>query len=189
MPEMMPFSLLLWPILLSTVFVFIASSLAHMVLPWHKSDYPSLPDEDAFRKAVGPMNIPPGDYFVPRPAGREEMKSPEFMAKVNGGPRVIMTVLPNGMQGLGPMLGSWFVYCLVTNFFAGHIAQATVAPGAPNNLVAHTVGLAAFMGYVFALWQGKIWFGRSWSYTIKATVDGLIYAVITAATFVWLWPK
>jgi len=27
------------------------------------------------------------------------------------------------------------------------------------------------------------------SMTIKSTIDGLIYAAITAGTFVWLWPR
>ena len=40
----------LWlPILLSAVVVFIASSLFHMVLPFHRSDYRQLPDEDKLR--------------------------------------------------------------------------------------------------------------------------------------------
>jgi len=39
-----------------------------------------------------------------------------------------------------------------------------------------------------ALWQMSIWYRRAWSTTIKATVDGLIYALLTAGTFGWLWP-
>jgi len=33
------------PILLSAVFVFVASSVVHMVLPWHKGDYLQVPEE------------------------------------------------------------------------------------------------------------------------------------------------
>ena len=42
--------------------------------------------------------------------------------------------------------------------------------------------------YSLALWQMWIWYRRSLSITIKATVDGLIYALLSAATFAWLWP-
>ena len=45
------------------------------------------------------------------------------------------------------------------------------------------------MGYAIALWQASIWMGRSWSTTLKGTFDGLIYALLTAGTFGWLWPR
>jgi hypothetical protein len=34
----------------------------------------------------------------------------------------------------------------------------------------------------------SIWYGRSWLAAFKTTVDGLIYALITGAVFMWLWP-
>jgi hypothetical protein len=189
---MHPFVALLWPTLAATVAVFIVSSMIHMVSPWHKNDYPSLPNEDAFRKAVGPLNIPPGDYFVPKPATRAEMQTPEFLAKVNEGPRVIMTVQPNGMGSLAQPLIWWFVYCLVVSIVAGHTAYGAFGHGGMTpsyRMVFHTVGLTAFAGYSLALWQARIWFGKSLSVTAKGTVDGLIYAIVTAGLFGWLWPK
>jgi hypothetical protein len=39
------------------------------------------------------------------------------------------------------------------------------------------------------LWQLSIWYRRSWGITIKATIDSLIYALITALTFAYFWPK
>jgi hypothetical protein len=50
-------------------------------------------------------------------------------------------------------------------------------------------GTTAFIAYSAALWQMPIWYRRSWVITIKATVDGLIYALLTAGTFGWLWPR
>jgi hypothetical protein len=44
-----------------------------------------------------------------------------------------------------------------------------------------------FVGYALALWQGFVWYSRSLSYTLKSTVDGLIYALLTGGTFGWLW--
>src|SRR5256886_6711175 len=66
----------LWlPILVSSVLVFVVSSAIHMASPWHKSDYPKVPNEDRLRDALRPLAIPPGDYMVPRPSSREEMRS------------------------------------------------------------------------------------------------------------------
>ena len=55
--------------------------------------------------------------------------------------------------------------------------------------VFHVVALSAFMGYTLALWQMSIWYRRAWSTTIKSSFDGMIYALLTAGTFGWLWPK
>ena len=87
----------LWlPILLSAVLVFVASSVIHMASPWHKSDYPKLPNEDTVMTALRPLGIPPGDYFIPRPSSREDMRSPEFAQKVKAGPVMVFTVMPSG---------------------------------------------------------------------------------------------
>src|SRR3989441_2837498 len=62
----------LWlPILLSSVIVFVVSSAIHMASPWHKSDYPKVPNEDRVRDALRALAIPPGDYMIPRPSSRE----------------------------------------------------------------------------------------------------------------------
>jgi len=74
----------LWlPILLSSIIVFVVSSIIHMLLPWHKSDYARVPNEDKLMDALRPLAIPPGDYMVPRPSGMQEMRSPEFAAEAH----------------------------------------------------------------------------------------------------------
>lgn len=179
----------LWlPILLSAVAVFLVSSVIHMMSPWHKSDYPRVPDEEAFRSAVGPMAIPPGDYMVPRPESREDLRSPEFLGKMSAGPRVIMTVLPGGDLSMTKNLVQWFLYLILVSLFAAGIAASALPEGAEDKAVFHFVGLSAFAGYVLALWQLSIWYSRSWWTTLKSTFDGLIYALVTAAIFCWLWP-
>src|SRR6266511_3592570 len=106
----------LWlPILLSAVLVFVASSLIHMVLPWHKSDYPKLPNEQKVIDALRPFAIPPGDYMVPRPSSRQEMQSPEFAAKMKAGPVMVLTVMPNGAMSMGRNLGLWLLYCVAVS--------------------------------------------------------------------------
>src|SRR5438094_7090540 len=109
----------LWlPILLSSVLVFVLSSVIHTVLPWHKSDYPKLPNEDRVMDALRPLAIPPGDYMMPRPSSRQEMRSPEFGEKMNKGPVMVLTIMPNGPTRMGRNLILWVLYSAVVGFLA-----------------------------------------------------------------------
>jgi hypothetical protein len=186
---MVPLTALWLPILLSAVIVFVASSLIHMASPWHKNDYPNVPNEEGLRAALRPLAIPPGDYMVPRPASREELRDPKFAEKVNQGPNLILTVLPNGPWSMGRNLGLWFLYLVVVSLFAAYVASRALPPGAEYLQAFRFVGATAFLAYAAALWQMSIWYRRAWSTTVKATVDGLIYALLTAGTFGWLWPR
>lgn len=180
----------LWlPIVLSAVLVFFASSVIHMLSPWHKSDYPPLPDEDGFRQALKSVDLPPGDYMVPRVSSRSELQSPEFLAKLNEGPNIIMTVLPKGMMKMSTNLIQWFIYLLAVSAVAAYVAGRALGPGAEYLAVFRFAGTAAFLGYSFALFQMSIWYRRSWAVTIKSAADGLIYAMLTAGMMGWLWPR
>lgn len=179
----------LWlPILLSSVIVFIVSSVIHMLSLWHKSDYPKVPNEDKVMDALRPFAIPPGDYLIPRASSTQEMRSPEFIEKMKKGPVMVLTVWPNGPTPMGTSLILWFLYSAVVGVFAGYVAGRALPVGAAYLQVFRFVGTTAFVGYSLALWQMAIWYHRAWSTTIKATVDGLIYALLTAGTFGWLWP-
>lgn len=179
----------LWlPILLSAVAVFFLSSLIHMMSPWHKGDYPKLANEDAVADALRPLNLPPGDYMIPRPAGTDDMKSDAFKAKVNRGPNLILTVIPNGPRGMGKYLINWFLYLIVVTVFAAYIGTCVALAG-DHRASVHAVGLTAFIGYTLALYQMSIWYHRKWSTTLKATFDGLVYAAATFLIFGALWPR
>lgn len=180
----------LWlPILLSAVFVFLASSVIHMALPWHKTDYLGVPQADQVAAALRPHALTPGDYMLPKPDTMQQMRSPEYADRVAKGPVIVMTVMPNGMMPLGPMLAKWFVYIVVVAYLAAAIASTVLDRAADSKLVFHTVALTSFLGFAGALWQMSIWYRRSWVTTLKSTVDGLVYAAITAGTFAWLWPR
>ncbi len=180
----------LWlPILLSSVIVFIASSIIHTALPWHKSDYRRVPNEDKLMESLRPFAIPPGDYMVPRPQSRDEMRSPEFAEKVKKGPVMVLTVMPNRLIPMAQNLILWFLYLVAVGVFAAYVAGRALPVGAPYLHVFRFTGATAFIGYSVALWQMSIWYRRAWSTTIKTTVDGLIYSLLTAGTFGWLWPR
>ena len=180
----------LWlPILLSAVLVFVASSVIHMASPWHKSDYPKVPNEDRVMDLLRPLAIPPGDYMIPRPSGRAEMRSPEFAEKIKKGPVMMLTVWPSGPMSMGRNLVLWFLYAVVVGVFAAYVAGHALLPTASFRQVFRFTGITAFIGYTLALWQMSIWYRRAWTTTVKATVDALIYGLLTACTFAWLWPR
>lgn len=179
----------LWlPILLAAVFVFIVSSIIHMLLPYHRSDFGKVPNEDGVMDALRPFDIPAGEYVVPHAGGPEGMKDPAFIEKMTKGPVAFMTVFPGGPPAMGKQLAQWFVYCVVVGVFAAYIASRAVPAGGDYLAVFRFVGCTAFVGYSLALWQNSIWYRRAWSTTLKSTFDALIYAVFTAGTFGWLWP-
>jgi hypothetical protein len=179
----------LWiPILLSAVIVFIASSLFHTVLPIHRNDFRKVPSEDSVMEALRKFDIPPGDYLVPCAANPKDMKSPEFIDKMTKGPVAFMTVMPSGRPSMGKSLAQWFVYCVIVSIFAAYITGRTLEPGVHYLRVFRVAGCMAFTGYSLALLQDSIWYRRAWSTTFKSVIDGLIYGLLTAGTFGWLWP-
>jgi len=187
---MTPLASLWLPILLSAVFIFIASTLLHTVIPWHHGDFVKLPDESGFRSAVGSMNIPPGDYMIPGPpANMAEVKSPEYAEKRSQGPVMLITAMERGIQSMTPMFVQWMIYLLIVSTAAACIASRIFPPGTPHENIWHYTGYPAFLAYSMALPQAAIWYHRKWSSTIKSMIDGAIYAVITALTFGWLWPQ
>lgn len=180
----------LWlPVLLSAVFIFVASSVIHMVMPWHKGDFAALPNEDAARAAIGPLAIPPGDYLVPKPARANDMSSPEYRAKHAQGPVFLMTVMPNGIAPMGPIFVQWMIYLLIIAGIAACLTASVLPPGADRASVWHFSGVTTFVCYAMALPQASIWYHKKWSTTLKGFLDSAIYGVITAVTFGWLWPQ
>jgi hypothetical protein len=180
----------LWlPILLSAVAVFLASSIIHMALPWHHGDYLRMPKETEVMEALRPLAIPPGDYMVPRPATFAQMKEPEFREKMQKGPVMVVTVRPGGLFSMGKPLALWFAYCLVVGLFAAYVACSTLPAASPYLQVFRITSTVAFAGYALALWQMSIWYQRSWGTTIRTTIDGLLYALLTGGFFGWLWPR
>ena len=186
---MIPLIALWLPILVSAVIVFFASSIMHMVLGYHKSDYRKLPDEDRVTDAMRGAGVTRGPaYFFPY-FSFKEMKSASAIDKMKLGPVGLLTVLRNGRPAMGKNLAQWFVYCVVISIFAAYLSGRLLAPGTAFLQVFRVVGTVAWLGYGAAHAQESIWSGRSWVVTLKHLLDSVIYAVLTAGIFGWLWPK
>jgi hypothetical protein len=178
----------LWlPILLAAVIVFIASSIMHMVLPYHRNNYKQLPDEDKLLATLRAASLKRGLYMFPF-CTHKDMKSPATVEKFNQGPVGMLTVLPSGPANMGKYLGLWFVYCLVIGLFVAYLTGHTVAAGARYLAVFRVAGTAAFLAYGLGNLSNGIWKGQPWGVTIKEAIDGLVYGLLTAGTFGWLWP-
>jgi hypothetical protein len=185
---MVPLTALWIPIVLSAIIVFVASSLIHMVLPFHRNDYQSLPDEEKILPALRAAGLKPGLYVFPY-CTHKDMKSPATTEKFKLGPVGFMTVRPSGPPAMPQFLGLWFWYCLIIGFFVAYLTGRTVAPGADYLVVFRVAGTTAFLAYGLGHLSNGIWKGQPWGVTIKEVFDGLIYGMLTAGTFGWLWPR
>src|SRR5256885_13696917 len=98
----------LWlAILLSAVFVFIVSSIMHMFLPYHKSDYRKLPDEEKILDALRTAGVTtrPGYHFPHHTM--KDMKAPEGQEKIKRGPIRLPQIFPRGGPAVGKVPGPW----------------------------------------------------------------------------------
>ncbi len=185
---MVPLASLWIPIVVSAVIVFIASSIMHTVLKYHQSDINRLPDEENLTAALRAAGLKQGLYMFPF-CDPKNMKSPESQEKYKQGPIGMMTIFPPGMPAMPKFLAQWFAYCLVISLFTAYVAGHTVASGAQYLAVFRVAGTVAFMAYGLGHLSNGIWKGQPWSATIKEVIDGLIYGLLTAGTFGWLWPR
>ena len=180
----------LWlPILLSAVVVFVISSLIHMVIKWHASDYGSFSNEDAVRDAIRAGNPAPGRYVLPHCGDMKDMATEPMKKKYAEGPVGHVTIIPNGQPAMGKYLGLWFLLCLFVSAVAAFLTAKVygldplwVKPAAK------LAGAIAFIGYGFGTLQESIWMGRPLSATVKYLLDSALYALGTWAVFLWLWP-
>lgn len=177
----------LWmPIVLSAAVVFIASSVIWMVIQYHNSEWKKLPDEEAARSAL--KGAAPGQYSVPNAPTAADRKSPEVIGKYKEGPVAMLIVFPHGSLAMGKQMVQWTVYCLLVSFMVAYVTSVALPAGADYLSVFRIAGTVAVLSYAGAVPMKSIWFGHQWSATAKDALDGLIYGLLTAGVFGWLWP-
>lgn len=185
---MVSITALLLPILVAAVLVFVASSILHMVLPFHRSDYQQLPDEKELLEAMRTHGVQRGNYAFPWCTDPKEMGSDEMKKKYEQGPVGLMNVHHPGPPAMPKFLAQWFGYCLLVGVFVAYLTGRTLPAGAEYLEVFRVSGTAAFMAYGLAEIPSSIWRAQFWSTTAKHLFDALIYALLTAGAFGWLWP-
>lgn len=174
----------LWmPIVVSAVFVWIASFFMHMVFPHHKSEWKGLPDEAKVLAAL--EGIPAGQYMFPW-GTMADMKSPEFIAKQEKGPVGTLGIW-SGRVNMGANLLLTFIFFLVVSVFVGYLGWHSLPPASHYLKVFQICGAASFMAHGMGWMPNVIWFRTKgfWANVF----DALVYAGVTAGTFGWLWPK
>jgi hypothetical protein len=100
-----------------------------------------------------------------------------------------MHVIPSGPPAMPKYLAMWFAFCVLVSFLVAYLTGRTLATGASYLAVFRVAGTTAFLAYAIGGIQDSIWRAQLWSTTIKHVVDGLVYALLTAGVFGWLWPR
>ena len=177
----------LWlPILVSAVFVFIASNILWMAFPfWHRKDYGRLGDEKPVLGALS--SVASGQYMVPTMDWSKTTK--EEKDEAMRGPMAFILVRNPGEFSFPQALISYFIYTLVISTLVAYVAHAVLPAGAHYLRVFRIAGTAAILAYAFRGVPDSIWYGKPWLVTFKEFIDGVIYGLLTAGTFGWLWPR
>jgi len=180
----------LWiPIVLSAVLIFAASSVIHMLIKWHYTDYRAFSNEDALRATVRAANPTPGQYVIPYCTDMKDMQKPEMQQKFVEGPIAFVTVRPSGPPKMGGALGMWFAYILAVCVIAAYVAQHSIPEGANFYHVGRVVGALSFLAHAGGSVQYGIWMGKPWSSVAKDVLDAVIYAAIAGSVFGCFWPR
>ncbi|AKE52177.1 hypothetical protein [Kangiella geojedonensis] len=179
----------LWlPILLSGLFAWIASALIHMVVKYHNTDYKKLNDEGGISDAIDKSGDAVGFYTLPHCADFNEMNDPAVQARFKKGPIAIVTVMENGLPPMGKLLTQQLIFFVLGSLLMGVIGCFALTKGAVPSEIFQLLFVVGFFGFGWASIPYSIWFGHPWKVTIKYLIDAIIYSVVIAATFTWLWP-
>lgn len=185
----MQFIIDLWkPILLAAVLVHIASALIWMVLPIHKHDYkdPGAAEGNilSFLRSAA---LAPGVYVVPW-CTHQSMKDPAVVAKYKSGPWAQL-IVQGGPMNIGKSMIFWITNLIIVSIFIAYVASNSLPAGTHYLKVFRVVGATALLAYAGNCATLSIWMGMPWKQLPGRIIDGLIYALLTAGAFGWLWPK
>lgn len=179
----------LWlPIILGTFLAWIASALIHMMLKYHNSDYQRLSNEDEVMAAVRSGSPGLGVHSFPYCIDMAEMKDEAVQQKFSNGPVGFVTVFPNGMPNMGKLVGQQISFFLVGCILIAYCAALVLEPGAQYMTVFRFTATVGFLTFGWAVIPFSIWYGHLWLTTAKYLLDALIYGLVVAGSFAWLWP-
>lgn len=179
----------LWmPIVLGTALAWVASGLIHMLFKYHNSDYQSLSNEDEVMDAVRRGSPGLGIHHFPHCPDMADMKNEAMQQKFIQGPVAFLTIFPKGLPNMGKLMVQQISFFLAGCVLIAYSATLVLTSGADYMTVFRFVSTVSFLAFGWALIPMSIWFGHLWSTTAKYLLDALIYALVVAGTFAWLWP-
>jgi hypothetical protein len=79
-------------------------------------------------------------------------------------------------------------FFLVGCFLIAYCATQVLTAGSEYMVVFRFVASVGFLAFGWAQVPMSIWYGHPWSTTAKYLFDALIYCLVVAGTFAWLWP-
>jgi hypothetical protein len=166
----------LWlPILLSAILVFVVTFLLWMVSPHHRTDWTKLEDRGVMA-ALKQAGLPPeGQYQFNQGRGA-----------VPGEHSGFLILFKSNMPKSLPL--SLF-HNLVVSTAVAFVGARLLPPGSSFAEVFVPLAVVGALSYAGAPPANSIWFGRSWSSTLKEMFDGIVYGLVVAAVFAWLWPS
>ncbi len=88
----------------------------------------------------------------------------------------------------GANLGLTFVFNLVVGVCVAYITSQSRAAGASCESVFWVAGPTAILAYCAGGIPGAFFMGKPTRFMFTDFIDGLVFGLITAATFGWLWP-
>jgi len=82
-----------------------------------------------------------------------------------------------------------FLSYLVISAIVGYLAGIGLMPGAEYMDVFRVVGTAAFLAYCMGSLANDFFMGKPTRFIITCLIDGVVFAMVTAGVFAWLWPE
>ncbi len=176
----------LWlPILLAGLATHIASIVAWMFLPHHKPEWNKLPAEDDLLDLLDEKQVAANQYLFPYSDDHKEMSTPEFQEKMKTRCRG-MLILWSSPPNMGKAISLTLAFFMVAAFAIGYLASIAFEPGANRLDVFRLVLMAGLLCHAAGPFPGVFWFRKFYAMEV---LDGVVYALITAGLFAWLWPS
>jgi hypothetical protein len=184
----MSFVAQLWlPILLSAVLVFVLSAASHMVLPWRRNEWGRITDSAALQAAL--RGLKPGLYAFPAAPDPKQQMSKEWMERWAAGPSGWLTLAAPGPISMGRNMALSFLVFVAVAFMDAYVASHALGPAPHYRAVFRIVGTVGFMSFGIGSIFNSIWYDRPWRAYVADLIDALLFGLVMAGVFGWLWPR